>query len=348
MDRELQHARWRYDYDTLVGPEGDTSLQVSYQFRVDHQSLEKQTHWGPDAARNQSPNQNQKEDVEQQTLDLADLLGGRVELAWVGDERCRHCAEPLRVNQSDGAYAGRNRHFCFRCAQDLARCDLCFVSPEKCHFHLSTCREPEWATSACMVPHTVYLANTSGPKVGITRTGREYARWIDQGASCATAILHTPSRRAAGWVESYFKRKLNDKTDWRGLVSRPPRDYDLRLLAQQLRRDDPELHRPKDAGIDAQEWAQVVWLEPELVRVEYPKLGLSPARRMRLSSTEPMVSGIIQGAIGSYLLLTDGVVNMSEQQSLHVRTGKHMGRVDNKRAATAGDSAGGDEQLDLF
>ena len=60
----------------------------------------------------------------------------------------------------------------------LARCDLCILRPELCHYHKGTCREPSWGENNCLSPHIVYLANTSGVKVGITRETQIPTRWM--------------------------------------------------------------------------------------------------------------------------------------------------------------------------
>jgi hypothetical protein len=63
------------------------------------------------------------------------------------------------------------------------------MKPETCHYHLGTCREPDWAQNHCFRPHIVYLANSSGVKVGITRKTQIPTRWLDQGASQALPIF---------------------------------------------------------------------------------------------------------------------------------------------------------------
>jgi hypothetical protein len=72
------------------------------------------------------------------------------------------------------------------------------VSPEKCHYHAGTCREPEWGEAHCMIDHFVYLANTSGLKVGITRGTQVPTRWIDQGATQALPVFRVASRLDSG------------------------------------------------------------------------------------------------------------------------------------------------------
>jgi hypothetical protein len=66
---------------------------------------------------------------------------------------------------------------------------MCILKPEQCHYEAGTCREPEWGLAQCFKPHYVYLANSSGIKVGITRESQIPIRWIDQGAVQALPIM---------------------------------------------------------------------------------------------------------------------------------------------------------------
>ena len=106
-------------------------------------------------------------------IPLNDLIGRPLRLDFDGVIRCIHCDR--KTNKSF------NQGFCYPCFRKLAACDSCIMSPEKCHYHLGTCREPEWGEAHCMVEHVVYLANSSGLKVGITRASQVPTRWIDQG-----------------------------------------------------------------------------------------------------------------------------------------------------------------------
>lgn len=105
-------------------------------------------------------------------IPLNDLIGRPLRLDFDGVIRCIHCDR--KTNKSF------NQGFCYPCFRKLAACDSCIMSPEKCHYHLGTCREPEWGETHCMVEHVVYLANSSGLKVGITRASQVPTRWIDQ------------------------------------------------------------------------------------------------------------------------------------------------------------------------
>ena len=95
------------------------------------------------------------------TIELHEQLGKTLRLSWQQSIHCIHCGRATRKSFNQG--------YCYPCFRSLAQCDVCIVSPEKCHFHLGTCREPDWAQQHCLQDHHVYLSNTSDIKVGITR-----------------------------------------------------------------------------------------------------------------------------------------------------------------------------------
>jgi len=115
--------------------------------------------------------------LSEQEIPLNQFLGRQLQLQFQGVINCIHCNR--KTNKSF------NQGYCYPCFMRLAQCDSCIVSPEKCHFAAGTCREPEWGEQNCMIDHIVYLANTSGIKVGITRTSQVPTRWMDQGATQA-------------------------------------------------------------------------------------------------------------------------------------------------------------------
>lgn len=226
---------------------------------------------------------------------LNEHIGQGVTLRLHPQRHCIHCSASVRKLYGGG--------YCYDCFTTLARCDLCVVSPERCHYEQGTCREPEWGEAFCMQPHVVYLSNTSGPKIGITRADRVLRRWLDQGARQGLVIAHVPTRHAAGLVEAHFKRHLNDRTDWRRLVSGEPVPADLRSLARELRRDTrvPPLH-----------WQE----ESDLVDIEYPVQRYSPPRRVPLTAQQPSYADNLQGLIGQYLLFGGGVLNLGAYRGM--------------------------------
>ena len=130
-------------------------------------------------------------------VELNPLVGRTIGIRYLGNIHCISCGR--RTGKSF------NQGYCFPCFRALARCDGCIVRPERCHYHLGTCREPTWAKANCLRPHVVYLANSSGVKVGITRESQLPTRWIDQGAIQALPITRVASRRMSGLVEMVFK-----------------------------------------------------------------------------------------------------------------------------------------------
>ncbi len=112
-------------------------------------------------------------------LDMNTILNSGLEIIFNERVTCCACGADTRKSYADG--------FCYGCFRRLARCDLCVVEPVRCHFAQGTCREPEWGERFCMQPHLVYLANSSGAKVGIT-TCRP-----------AGAALARSGRRPRGW-----------------------------------------------------------------------------------------------------------------------------------------------------
>ena len=78
-----------------------------------------------------------------------------------------------------------------------------------------------------MQPHIVYLANSSGIKVGITRRTQIPTRWIDQGAVQALPILQVEERFHAGLIEIVLKEHVSDRTNWQRMLKGQTTAVDL-------------------------------------------------------------------------------------------------------------------------
>ena len=227
----------------------------------------------------------------------------------LGVSRCRHCDEEIAKVYGGG--------YCYDCFRYLARCDLCVLSPDRCHWHLGTCREADWGREFCMQPHVMYLANSSGPKVGLTRRNRCPARWVDQGARSAMIIAEFASRRTAGYAEAHLKQWVADTTDWRRLVSGNTRLVDLWSLFAQLRPKCGDLAALAPDFVDDEERSAMRWLGSQdiaQVSIEYPYSSFAPARIAFRSGT---VAGTqfranFNGIIGGYFLFDAGAVNVGD------------------------------------
>ncbi|MBQ0720377.1 MAG: DUF2797 domain-containing protein [Gammaproteobacteria bacterium] len=231
---------------------------------------------------------------------LNDYLGQRISLNYAGEIHCCHCGRKTKKSFNQG--------FCFPCLKKLARCDRCIVSPEKCHYEQGTCREPEWGEEFCLAEHVVYLANSSGVKVGITRATQLPTRWIDQGAVQALPIMRVATRLQSGLVEDALRQHVADKTNWRKMLKGDIEAVDLAASRDSLF----ELCRPELDALNERFGLQA--LQPvsdgECVDIEYPVLEYPSKVTSQNFDKTPLVEGTLLGIKGQYLILDTGVINM--------------------------------------
>ncbi|WP_097460689.1 DUF2797 domain-containing protein [Mangrovitalea sediminis] len=236
-----------------------------------------------------------------------ELVGQQLRLTFSGQINCRHCGRATRKSFNQG--------YCYPCFRKLAACDLCIVSPERCHFDQGTCREPEWGLQHCMQPHVVYVANSSGLKVGITRRNQIPTRWIDQGAQAAMSLLEVSSRYLAGLVEVAAKAHVADRTDWRAMLKNQVPSLDLATEGPALlERIAPELVDLRARFGD--EAIQAVEAEPQ--HFSYPVEQWPTKIKTHNPEREPVVEGQLWGIKGQYLILDSGVINIRKYAAYHV------------------------------
>ncbi len=232
-------------------------------------------------------------------IPLNPLLEQRITLRFQKEIRCIHCGRKTSKSFNQG--------YCYPCFKSLARCDMCIVKPENCHYHLGTCREPQWAQGFCMQDHVLYLANTAGLKVGITRSTQLPTRWLDQGAVQALALLRAPTRRDVGLLEAAFRKCVSDRTDWRRMLGAdtPPVDLpqEREALLARLESDLAQLDANGEGRRRYEENAA-----PQHFRYpvrEYPQ----KIQALNLEKT-PCIEGTLLGMKGQYLILDTGVLNI--------------------------------------
>src|SRR5690554_982037 len=85
-----------------------------------------------------------------------------------------------------------------------------------------------------MTDHFVYLANSTGVKVGITRSSQLPTRWLDQGAIQAVPIFRVATRQQSGFVEDALRSQVGDRTNWRALLKGDVEPVDLLQVREQL------------------------------------------------------------------------------------------------------------------
>lgn len=240
---------------------------------------------------------------------LNPLIGKYISLQYKGLINCIHCGRKTSKSFSQG--------YCFPCMRSLAECDNCIMRPETCHFAAGTCRDEEWALSHCMQDHIVYLANSSGAKVGITRGTQVPTRWIDQGASQALPIFRVNTRLLSGKLEDLLRQQVSDRTDWRRMLKGEPDAIDLPAFRDQL---FDTMGSQLDAFLNEQkEDAVEVLLSAEPVDIQYPVIEYpEKVSSLNFDKTHE-IHGQLLGIKGQYLILDKGVINIRKFGGYHVR-----------------------------
>ncbi|HIG42406.1 MAG TPA: DUF2797 domain-containing protein [Gammaproteobacteria bacterium] len=238
--------------------------------------------------------------LDDQEFHLNPCIGSRIQLIFHGRIRCQHCGNASRKSYSQG--------YCYPCFKRLARCDLCMVSPERCHFEAGTCREPEWAENFCMQSHIVYLANSSGIKVGITTVANTPTRWIDQGAVQAIPVLRVATRQISGFAEVMFKNYTSDKTQWQRMLKADDPQVDLLHIRDDLMSKISE----EITGLQGRFGLQALQPLPDaqVQVIRYP-VRHYPTKVVSMSFDKtPVIEGILLGIKGQYLIFDTGVINL--------------------------------------
>lgn len=239
-------------------------------------------------------------------LPLNALVGARIRITHSGAIHCTACGRKTKKSFSQG--------HCWPCSQRLASCDTCIIKPELCHYHAGTCREPQWGEANCLRPHVVYLANSSGLKVGITRGTQVPTRWLDQGAVQALPLFDVDSRLLAGRVEVALARHVADKTDWRAMLRGAPPVLDLTECAQWLLEQ-----ASADLALASVDGGTAVRREAAApFEVAYPVARYPDKVRSQTLDKLGVIEGVLDGIKGQYLLFDSGVMNVRRHSGYEV------------------------------
>lgn len=249
---------------------GDTTQPVQYQLPLGHELLPMNKH-----------------------------IGHRIRLVYQNEINCIACGRKTSKSFNQG--------YCYPCFRSLAACDMCIMKPETCHYAKGTCREPQWGEAHCFRPHYVYLANSSGIKVGITRETQIPTRWIDQGASQALPVFRVASRMQSGLLEMVLKQHVSDRTDWRKMLKAEAEPLDLAAIRDELLascEDEIEDIRQQqgDGEIEA--------VEADIVSIVFPVRQYPEKVKSLNFDKQPQIEGQLLGIKGQYLILDSGVLNI--------------------------------------
>jgi len=222
---------------------------------------------------------------------LNEFLGKHITLAYERQINCVNCGRKTAKSFAQG--------FCFPCFKDSPENAECIIRPELCKGHLGEGRNVEWEQVHHVQPHVVYLALSSGVKVGVTRATQMPTRWIDQGASQAMVLAETPNRYLAGAIEVAMKNFLTDKTNWQRMLKGEMSAESL-LEVKNILKDK-----------FSEELMCYFSVQENLLQINYPIIK-HPAKVTSVSFDKfAEITGTLFGIKGQYLIFDDGrVINI--------------------------------------
>ncbi|MCY4444715.1 MAG: DUF2797 domain-containing protein [Proteobacteria bacterium] len=235
------------------------------------------------------------------TLPLLDFIGSSVSIEFLGSIECVACQRRIKKTFGSG--------YCFVCFRKLAQADMCMVKPETCHYVAGSCRNSRWGESHCMISHSVYLAVSSGLKVGITRSRRKYKRWVDQGAVQALELGRLSQRLHAGRLEVVLKKRFNDRTRPLSMLkaSAVMPWMDLHGLRESV---SAELDDP-DFMVSHEDAVGLVY--PFKVHKEHEKLSFISLAK------NPCIEGIFHGIKGQYWIIGSHAFSLRKHMGYGVK-----------------------------
>ena len=224
--------------------------------------------------------------------DMNELVGQEVRLSFSGDIHCVSCGCKVRGKTYAGGY-------CYPCFSSKPETDLCIMSPDKCHYHLGTCRDSAWGEKNCFTEHVLYLARSSSIKVGITRGSQVPTRWMDQGAVEALFLGRFPDRKQVGDAEKVISAEMSDKTNWR------------KMLKNEVVKDDFGIYKMTARMMLNAEQQKSLVDEAKIYQFKYPVLAYpEKVKSFKLDKT-PFFQKKLMGIKGQYLIFEDGdVINL--------------------------------------
>ncbi len=214
---------------------------------------------------------------------MNDYLERQIKILWKGSIIC-HCGKEKKKLFRSG--------FCYNCYWTLPQASQSIFKPELCTAHLGIEeRDLNWEKEFQLTKHYVYLANSSGIKVGITRSTQGIIRWMDQGASQAILLAEVPNRRLSGDIEVALKPFVADVTNWRKMLSGDPEPIDLVKVKHQL-----ISHVPSNLK-------EYILKEDSITEIKYPvKQYPKKIKSVKLEKNN-LVEGKLLGIKGQYLIL---------------------------------------------
>lgn len=215
------------------------------------------------------------------------LLGQQISIEFLDQKICSSCGGMFKSLFRMG--------FCRECFFSSPMAGESIVRPELSRAHEGIeDRDLAFEKSYQLQPHVVYLANSGGLKVGVTRENQKFNRWIDQGASSAVVLAVTSNRYEAGMIEVGLKDYLSDKTVWQRMLKNE--DPDIDLIEE----------KNKAAELLGKEWQKFLSEDDEVHHLKYPVLHYPHRVKSINLDKDKCLSAKLQGIRGQYLIFEGG------------------------------------------
>ena len=220
---------------------------------------------------------------------MNDLIGKIISFKWTGKIICISCGNNINKSFAQG--------FCYPFFLKVTQTSECILRPELCQAHEGIARDMDWARQHCLQDHFVYLAISSGLKVGVTRSEQIPTRWIDQGAWKAIKLSKTPNRYIAGLIEVALKAHVSDRTQCQRMLKNQLIDG-VDLLVEKNKMLN---HLPDELKI-------YVSKRDDITEINYP-VNDYPDKVKSLSFDKiNEINGKLWGIKGQYLIFDNGNV----------------------------------------
>lgn len=232
---------------------------------------------------------------------INDHIGKELGIEFINEKYCASCG-----NQFENLY---RMGFCKNCFFTSPEAGESIIRPELSRAHLGEeDRDLAFEKGYQLQPHVVYLANSGGLKVGVTRGQQVPTRWIDQGASQAIVLAKTSNRYEAGMIEVDMKNHVADKTAWQRMLKNE--DADIDLVAEKKRLAD----------LLSEEYRHFISDEDELYNLDFPVEHYPTKVKAINLDKNKEVKAKLQGVRGQYLIFEGGgVLNLRGHTGYRVK-----------------------------
>lgn len=239
--------------------------------------------------------------TENDFIKMNELIGKEIEIQFLGKKYCASCHLEFKDLYRMG--------FCRNCFFTKPEAGESIIRPELSTAHENIGdRDLDFEKGFQLQPHVVYLANSGGLKVGVTRAVQKTTRWTDQGAKEAVVLAETSNRYEAGIIEVFLKNHAADKTVWQKMLKNENADVDL--LAE----------KGLMADLLSEEMKNFISADQTLYKMEFP-VAEYPIKVKSINLDKmPSLKSTLKGIRGQYLIFEGGnVLNIRSHSGYAVK-----------------------------